>query len=84
MNGERITPPSTPASATSAQNPGPTAGNTWASSAPSAPPIMNIGARTPPEVPEPRDRDQMRVLTIRIPVTSPSPIDPSSSAPMML
>ena len=62
VNGDRITPPSTPASAISAQKPGPTSGNTWASSAPSAPPIMNIGASTPPEVPEPRDSDQISVF----------------------
>src|SRR3546814_2651256 len=63
VNGERITPPTTEASPISAQKPGATAGNAIASSAPSAPPIMNTGANTPPEVPEPSDKDQIRVLT---------------------
>ena len=38
VNGERITPPSTPASETRAQKPGLTAGKTIASAAPRAPP----------------------------------------------
>src|SRR3546814_19426398 len=70
VNGERITPPTTEASPISAQKPGATAGNAIASSAPSAPLIMNTGANTPPEVPEPSDKDQIRVLTTRMPMNS--------------
>ena len=44
----------------SAQAPGPAAGNTRPSSAPSAPPIINSGASTPPEGPEPTPRDWWR------------------------
>ena len=41
------------------------------SRAPSAPPIMNIGASTPPDLPEPKESDQITVLTTKIPRTRP-------------
>ena len=63
VSGERITPPTTAASPAMAQKPGKTCGSRCPSSAPSAPPIMNTGASTPPEVPEPSESDQIRVLT---------------------
>ena len=69
VSGERIKPPRTPASPTSGQKPGATCGKTCASRLPSAPPTMNIGASTPPEVPEPSDSDQISVLTTRMPTT---------------
>ena len=50
-----------------AQNPGNTSGSRWPSNAPRAPPIMKIGASTPPEVPDSRDNAQMSVFTIRMP-----------------
>ena len=84
VKGERMTPPRTPARPMSAQKPGPTTGKRWASTVPSAPPIMNIGASTPPDVPEPSDSDQISVLTTKIPATTPRPMEPSSSAPITL
>ena len=42
----------------SGQNPALSTGKILASSAPSAPPIINSGARTPPEVPEPSENAQ--------------------------
>ena len=61
---------------TSGQNPTPSAGRNQASIPPSAPPIISSGASTPPEVPEPRDTDQMidfttSMPTITFPATSP-------------
>ncbi len=82
VSGERMTPPSTPARDTSAQKPGPTCGKTSASAAPSAPPTMNIGASTPPDVPEPSDSPQISVLTTRTPTISPTVACPVSSASM--
>ena len=67
VRGLRMTPPTTAAKHINAQNPGATGANTCASSAPSAAPIMNTGASTPPDVPEPSDRLQIKVLTTRIP-----------------
>ena len=63
----------------SAQKPGVTPGRMWASSAPSAPPIMNTGASTPPEVPEPSDSPQISVLTTRMPMISDMPARPVRS-----
>jgi hypothetical protein len=40
---------------------------------------MKTGARTPPEVPDPSDSDQISVLTIRIPRISERPARPVSS-----
>jgi len=37
-------------------------GSAWPSSAPSAQPIMNVGASTPPDVPEPSESDHAQVL----------------------
>ena len=62
-----------------AQNPATTCGSSLPSRAPSAPPIMNTGASTPPEVPEPSDSDQISVLTTRMPTISDSPARPVSS-----
>jgi hypothetical protein len=79
VSGERITPPTTAARPAIAQNPANTYGIACPSSAPSAPPIMNTGASTPPEVPEPSESDQMRVLTTRIPMISDRVARPVSS-----
>jgi hypothetical protein len=79
VSGERITPPTTAARPAIAQNPGKTCGNASPSSAPSAPPIMNVGASTPPDVPEPSDRDQISVFTIRMPTISDRVARPVSS-----
>ena len=79
VSGERITPPTTAASPAIAQNPGKTCGNTVPSNAPSAPPIMNTGASTPPEVPEPSESDQISVFTMRMPRMSESAACPVSS-----
>jgi len=79
VSGERITPPSTAARPAIAQNPGNTCGSASPSSAPSAPPIMNVGASTPPDVPEPSDRDQISVFTTRMPMISDSDARPVSS-----
>jgi hypothetical protein len=79
VSGERITPPSTAARPAIAQNPGNTCGSASPSSAPSAPPIMNVGASTPPEVPEPSDSDQISVLTTRMPMISDTVARPVSS-----
>jgi hypothetical protein len=79
VSGERITPPTTAARPAIAQNPANTCGIACPSSAPSAPPIMNTGASTPPEVPEPSESDQMRVLTTRMPMISDRVARPVSS-----
>jgi hypothetical protein len=81
VSGERITPPTTAARPAIAQNPANTCGSGSAcpSSAPSAPPIMNTGASTPPEVPEPSDSDQISVFTTRMPAISDSVARPVSN-----
>ena len=53
---------------TSGQNPVPSHGRKRASNPPSAPPIINSGASTPPEVPDPSEGD-------------PVPSDPLGSVP---
>jgi hypothetical protein len=65
-----------------AQNPANMCGSRWPSSAPSAPPIMNTGARTPPEVPEPSESDQISVFTTRMPRMSDIPARLASRVPM--
>ncbi len=41
---------------------------------------MNIGARTPPEVPEPSDKDQISDLTMKMPTISDIAARPVSSS----
>jgi hypothetical protein len=82
VSGERMTPPTTAARPAIAQKPANTGGSRCPSSAPSAPPIMNTGARTPPDVPEPSDSDQISVLTTRMPTISDRPARPASSWPI--
>ena len=43
---------------------------------------MNTGASTPPDVPEPRDRLQIRVLTSKIPMIKDWVAWPESKAPI--
>lgn len=76
VNGDLITPPTTAAKPIKAQKPGPLSGNTRPSNAPSAAPIMNVGASTPPEVPEPSDKPQISDFTTRIPTINDSVADP--------
>src|ERR1700743_1877648 len=80
VNGPRIAAPTTAANPRSAQNPGNTTGNQCPTRAPSAPPIMNSGASTPPEVPDPSDNEQIAVFTISIPTMSDSVAWPVNSA----
>lgn len=84
VSGDRITPPTTAASPAIAQKPGKTCGSASPSRAPSAPPIMNVGARTPPDVPDPRDRDQISVLTTRMPTIRETAARPVSSSSITL
>ena len=67
VNGDRIVPPRIAPMLTSGQKPAPSAGNTIASSPPSAPPIISSGASTPPDVPDPSENDQMIDFTISTP-----------------
>ena len=67
VNGARIVPPRIAAIAISGQNPTPSSGRNAAAAAPSAPPIISSGARTPPDVPEPRAMIQIVDLTSRMP-----------------
>ena len=76
VSGARIVPPRMAPMLTRGQNPTPRSGSTHASTPPSAPPSISNGARTPPEVPDPSETDQITAFTIRMPrivrpVTSP-------------
>lgn len=58
----------------SGQKPTPTSGRTMAPTPPSAAPMINRGASTPPDVPEPSAMAQISALTM----TSPTMISPAS------
>ena len=63
VRGERMVPPIMAAMPTSAQMPVSVGETKPPNNAPMTPPMMRRGARTPPEVPEPRATDQMTAFT---------------------
>src|SRR5437667_5464715 len=68
VKGTRIVPPSTAPMLMSGQNPTPSKGKNIDSTPPSAPPIINNGASTPPDVPDPSANAQMADFTQRTPM----------------
>ena len=67
---------------TSGQKPPPSSGRNHDSIAPSAAPIIRSGARTPPDVPEPSETDQMIDFTISTPRITFTAVPPCSRPPM--
>ena len=63
VSGDRIVPSITAAMPIKAQTPASPTGMTQPKMAPSAPPMISSGARTPPDVPEPKAMDQMIAFT---------------------
>src|SRR5579871_3058295 len=63
VKGERMVPPIMEAIPTNAHNDASWPGRMREISAPRAPPMMSNGASTPPDVPEPSEHDQIKLLT---------------------
>src|SRR5579883_2460179 len=63
VNGERMVPPMMDAMPTKAHSEASWPGRMRDMSDPTAPPKISKGANTPPEVPEPSEHDQIKLLT---------------------